>query len=320
MVKITVNQIPLDLSVDKFAEFKVSNELLHQSAKLQERMKEDGYLFVRSLIDKEDILNARREILQKFSILGEIDENYPLMDAIDSGISYKTEVNYRAFYQSVRMGACYQKIARHPKLIHFYEKLLGKPVKPFDYMWVRLIKPGEGAGVHYDAIYFQGGANPANIYSCWIPIGNVNKEEGAFLVKEGGHKIKELIKEYAQKDYTENDNGGWIKMHPNEIQKNFGGRWLSANFRAGDIIIFSMYTLHGSLDNNSPKKKLRLSTDLRYQLASKKFDPIWMGHHPVTRGRNKVWCPGKLVSKSTGNANLDYELKDVNELGKLIVN
>ena len=46
-----------------------------------------------------------------------------------------------------------------------------------------------------------------------------------------------------------------------------GSRWMTANYRAGDVVLFTMKTLHGGLRNETPST-LRLSCDLRFQPAS----------------------------------------------------
>jgi hypothetical protein len=61
-----------------------------------------------------------------------------------------------------------------------------------------------------------------------------------------------------------------------------GGRWLTGEFRAGDLLTFSMYTVHASLDNQS--KSIRLSSDTRYQLASEPVDERWIGENPIAHG------------------------------------
>ena len=58
-------------------------------------------------------------------------------------------------------------------------------------------------------------------------------------------------------------------------EQNVAGRWLTAEYRMGDVLLFSIYTMHGSTDNNSTHE--RISTDTRYQLASEPFDARWMG-------------------------------------------
>jgi hypothetical protein len=70
-------------------------------------------------------------------------------------------------------------------------------------------------------------------------------------------------------------SGGWYSKDPVEVQERFGGRWLTTEFQAGDLLVFTMFTLHCSLDNQS--RRIRLSTDSRYQLASEPVDERWIG-------------------------------------------
>ena len=52
--------------------------------------------------------------------------------------------------------------------------------------------------------------------------------------------------------------------------------------RAGDVLIFSVFTVHASLDNRSDR--VRLSSDSRYQPASKPADERWIGTNPIGHG------------------------------------
>ena len=65
-------------------------------------------------------------------------------------------------------------------------------------------------------------------------------------------------------------------------RKKLGGRWLVSEYEMGDLLIFSMYTLHSSSDNHS--KQYRISSDTRYQLASDPVDERWIGDDPPAHG------------------------------------
>jgi len=52
------------------------------------------------------------------------------------------------------------------------------------------------------------------------------------------------------------------------------------------VLIFSVYTVHGSLDNQSDE--IRLSSDSRYQLASEPLDERWVGENPPGHGGASV--------------------------------
>ncbi len=50
----------------------------------------------------------------------------------------------------------------------------------------------------------------------------------------------------------------------------------------GDLLMFSMRTVHASLDNQSPY--FRFSSDTRYQPGSEPIDERWIGENPVGHG------------------------------------
>jgi len=57
---------------------------------------------------------------------------------------------------------------------------------------------------------------------------------------------------------------------------------VTTDFAAGDLLTFTTYTLHMSLDNNTDR--VRLSSDSRYQRASEPADPRWVGVAPSGHG------------------------------------
>lgn len=307
------NGIKLDTHPDKFGDLKASNDIINEIDALRTRMVEDGYLLFRDFIERDIVLQARREILLKFAIIGEIDIiNYPLMDAIYSKHSLIENVNLIAFTESIRTGLAYEKVVLNDKLIKFYEKFFGGEVRCFDFKWPRFVRPGEGCGLHCDAPYVSRGTK--NLLSSWIPLGDVSTEEGALIVLENSHKLEKL-KGYISKD-ADQDKIGWLSTNPIELQNNIGGRWLTTNFKAGDVICFSTHLAHGTLDNCSPINKCRLTSDTRYQLANDPLDERWNGENFNPHGGNRVFMPGLV--RSNNNVEFQEEWKDVDELGRLV--
>jgi hypothetical protein len=116
---------------------------------------------------------------------------------------------------------------------------------------------------------------------------------GGLMVLEGSHRLERLKRTYGAKDVDtycanlphgpERATGpkpftGLLSRNPVALRERLGGRWLSAEFRMGDVLTFGMYTLHCSLDNQSDR--VRLSCDSRYQLASEPADHRWVGEEP----------------------------------------
>ena len=64
---------------------------------------------------------------------------------------------------------------------------------------------------------------------------------------------------------TGGGNGALADAHT-VVERGVAGRWLTADYQMGDVLLFSIYTMHASTDNNGREE--RLSTDTRYQRAA----------------------------------------------------
>ena len=60
--------------------------------------------------------------------------------------------------------------------IPFYREFLGGEVRTLDYIWVRNVRVGAATGCHFDWVYM--GRGTRNLYTTWIPIGDVPLAEG----------------------------------------------------------------------------------------------------------------------------------------------
>ena len=145
----------------------------------------------------------------------------------------------------------------------------------------------------------------------------LNAAEGDAKKPEGDKGKPKMNPEqvFAKKD-ADKEKIGWLSTDPRKLQERFGGRWLSTDFKAGDMLCFTMHTLHGALDNNSPIKRCRLTSDTRYQPASEPIDERWNGANPEAHGYDKVFLPGL---GAWNNQEFQDEWKKVDELGRLLL-
>lgn len=313
---LSSNGVPLETGPDEFGELRDANELLGDFGALRQRMEEDGYLLFRGLLDRDVVLDARREILLKFAIGGEVDSiKHDVMDGIRSEHNFMDQVNALALTESVRSGLGYRRVVDAPEIYEFFDGFLGGPSRSFDFRWVRLMRPGEATGVHSDGPYQSRGTK--NLWSAWIPIGDLSRIEGTLMVLEDSHKNEDLRNSYGQRD-ADRDKIGWLSKDPVQVRKTLGGRWLTTDFRAGDVLVFGQDLVHASLDNNSPEGRCRLTSDTRYQLAADPLDPRWNGDVSNPHGgRQRVFLPGKAGS-SANNREFGEEWKPVDEFGRLL--
>lgn len=134
-------------------------------------------------------------------------------------------------------------------------------------------------GAHVDRVYMGRGTD--KLCTIWTPFGDIPIEMGTLAVVEGSHKLpgfKKFHETYGSMDVeAENLKGtGWFTEDPNEITRRFGGTWKTANFMAGDALVFTYRTVHMSTVNTT--KYARISCDTRWQPASHKADPRYVGN------------------------------------------
>ncbi len=315
MTTLTANGHPLDRSPRRCGDLEDATSLLGNPDALQDAMAEQGYLFFRRLLDPVLVLDARREVLLKFAILGEIDDRAPLDDAREGDRAGLGKANLRAFSESVRTGHSYLAVTDAQAVLDVHAALLGGPVRSFDFRWPRLARPGEGCGFHCDGPYMARGTPTSRIFTSWIPLGRVRREEGALILLENSHRNAELHEGYLRMD-ADRDSLTWLGEDPVSVQERFGGRWLSADFEPGDVLCFTMHTLHGALDNRTDQGRCRLSSDTRYQRVDEPADPRWNGTRIEAHGGNRVFYPGL---GSWNNVDFEDEWKRIDAHGRLLL-
>ena len=284
---LTSHGYVFDQNPSAFGELRDSNALLDDVQALHARYQEDGYLLLRGYLDRDLVLAARRELAVKLDEVGLIDRGHPVTDAIYSGSNARLgQIDRTAYAKDLRSGPALREVVHRGRVIQLYERYLGGVVRALDYVWVRNVRVGAATGCHFDWVYM--GRGTRNLYTTWIPMGDVSLVEGPLAVLEGSHQIEELRGTYGaidvDRDKDHGYSGGWLTKDVTSVQARYGGRWLTAEFAAGDLLLFGMFTLHCSLDNRSPVNRIRLSTDTRYQLASEPADARWVGEEPFGHG------------------------------------
>jgi hypothetical protein len=312
-MQLTANGKPVDTSPSRFGALEAANELIGDPRGLREAMAERGYLFLPGLLDPATVQAARLEILGKYAILGEVDDRHPLDEAIAGDRAGVPGANLRAFSASVRSGHWYRKVTDDETLMAVHGDLLDGPVHCFDFRWPRFVRPGEGCGFHCDGPYMNRGTS--RIHSSWIPLGRVRREEGALMVLEASHRSEDLRDGYLDAD-ADRDGLVWLDDDPVAVQDRYGRRWLTAEFEPGDVLCFTMHTLHGALDNRSSTGRCRLSSDSRYQRADEPADHRWNGPAIEAHGPGRVFYPGL---GRWNNEDFQDEWKRVDDHGRLVL-
>jgi ectoine hydroxylase-related dioxygenase (phytanoyl-CoA dioxygenase family) len=253
-----------------------SNDIIDDAEALRKRMQEDGYLLLRGFHDADTVRAARLDILKNLQKQGKLDESHPLEAGVIGEGNKGSLLGRTTDYESELPNLL--KVVNSQKIMDFFSFFLGGPSVTFDYKWPRAVPHGEFTGAHYDVVYMGRGSK--NLYTMWTPLGDVPMELGSLAICLGSHRFEQLKGTYGEVDVSRDQlQVGWFSNDPVEIVDKFGGRWATTDYKAGDLIIFGMYTLHMSTVNRT--NTYRTSCDTRYQLQSEPIDARFMGKNPV---------------------------------------
>lgn len=235
-----------------------STDLRGNKEALRERLAEDGYLYIRGFHPREKVLAARERILAEMERQG-------------------IEAGQHQEMKSIAETPEVMAVLESPALFDFFEDVFGEPALTFDEKWLRAVGKGKATGIHYDNVYMGRGSR--RLMTAWTPFGDLPMQLGTLAVCEGSHKeaFGKLQETYGNMDVDrDNIKGmGWYSSSPREVLEKFGGRWVTNDVQAGDVIFITMMTLHGSTKNVTDD--VRLSCDIRFQPQSDPADERWAG-------------------------------------------
>lgn len=256
-----------------------SAALLADPPELRARLADDGYLFLRGVLDRETVRAARREVFERLHAVGEVKA--PSEDGIFTGESRRAELepDRGRFWRSVSTGPRLRAMSHAGPIVAVMDAVFGEPARPQDYLFLRAGVRGRATDLHYDYPFFTRAHD--RVCTVWTPIGDVPVCDGPLVVVEGSHRLRDLIDPMIGHDISVNpERRAAFGSDAIEFAASRGTRLLTADFAAGDVIVFGMYIAHGSLDNHSPVDRVRLSCDVRWQPASLPVDARYFGEDP----------------------------------------
>lgn len=233
---------------------------------LQNRLERDGYVLLRNFLDREAVLNARRTILEQIQKEGYLAEGAEIDSAeIASGDRVLSLLNRQDIAHKPQV----MNVLENARLSSLFRSLFREEAVTCQYKWLRAVPQGKFTGVHVDSVYMGRGC--PSLLSVWIPLGDIDVEQGTLVVSPGSHRSRSLCQlrsSYGQSTVGKDGvQSGWLTSDPSELEVP----WVSTNFRAGDICIIGIDLLHLSSTNTT--SRFRLSCDTRWQPASAPMNP-----------------------------------------------
>ncbi len=259
--------------------FQVSNDALDDGPELRRRIADDGYLFIRQLLDPQRLGDLRLHMLEVLRAGGWLRTGSPLNDGV-ADVAKKCaegDPEYIAVYKNIQQLEAFHRLPHDPTIISVMEKIVGETVLPHPSKVARLWFPQNTlhtTPAHQDFVHFQGAYDT---YTCWTPVGDCPLALGPLAVLVGSHKSGEVF------DHHFALGAGGLAVDTGTLT----GTWASTDFASGDALIFPSRTVHQALPNVTPDR-LRLSLDNRYQARSQPIAAHQLLPH-LNRASGQTW-------------------------------
>lgn len=259
-------------------------------ARLQEQFRQQGYLWLKDILDREAVLDFRRRYFEAFRDTGLLMQDTDPGEGIYAGQGESKNAVRKVQIEVVRW-ARYEALCLAQPIWQFYETFMEGAVYLHKRKIIRHVKPGDQnvTGAHYDLVYLRGGTD--TVCSSWIPLGDVPHSMGGLVYLENSHRFgRKKEAEFAAQNgnlspeerisaFNKNMNeSGWITKDLPSLAERLDSRWLIADYAAGDMVVHGAYTVHAATRNESQMGQMRLSTDIRYQRVRDEIDARWNNH------------------------------------------
>jgi ectoine hydroxylase-related dioxygenase (phytanoyl-CoA dioxygenase family) len=237
------------------APFTDSSDLLDEPEVLRERFADDGYLFLRGVVDPDLLLEVRRQIVAIGTHHRWWREGTDPIDAIPR-VEPRVEGERRFFhvYDEIQRLEAFHAVPHDESVRRIMVPLLGESVFPHPLSIARLVFPDNdewSTPPHQDYPNNQG---TFDLYACWLPLGPCPVELGSLSLLRGSHKLGLL-------PLTFSLGAGHRRAMLDERHDELD--WVGGDFALGDAVVFHSLTVHRSLPNRTDR--LRLSVDYRFQ-------------------------------------------------------
>jgi ectoine hydroxylase-related dioxygenase (phytanoyl-CoA dioxygenase family) len=228
-------------------ELRPSNDLLGDAIALRRQLDDEGYVFLRDVLDTDLVANVKAGVMAWFA-------SHDLLTVAD-GEPVWTGRDFTALGGDPRelfeTGLC-ETLALSPDMRRVYEQVLGEPVfvLPLGHYQFRSRSNSRAWRVHQDGPFSPG----LDYVVFWVPLMEIPEELGGVTIAPHVHKRGSLYPDHAPATTT---------LPAATIA---GDSWYRADYRPGDVLVFGLLTPHCGLENETDR--VRLSIDIRVQPSS----------------------------------------------------
>ena len=236
-------------------EFFNATPLLADHDAIQKKMAEDGYIFLKSVVDPEILLALRHQITAICERHGWMESNQDHRKCIsDHTPVVESDEAYLPIYSEIQRLESFHGLAHEPAIMNAMRAVVGETAFPHPLSICRLVFPDNHAWAtpaHQD---FPNNQGTQDLYASWIPLVECPQTSGSLAILRGSNKLGLLPLEYSL-------GAGHRRCIFDQRHEQLD--WVSSDLELGDMLIFHSLTVHKSLENQSAA--MRISVDYRFQ-------------------------------------------------------
>ncbi|HJQ00668.1 MAG TPA: phytanoyl-CoA dioxygenase family protein [Jatrophihabitans sp.] len=272
---LSSNGVAIPFDDEHFRPMRDSTALLGDPAALRARFAADGYVLLRSVLDREVVLELRADYFARFDpamlAAGTTPRDGVFSGTVPPGLPPYGIPGHPA-YAIVRSPA-FDELTRSRRLHTVAEYLLDGPVELLRRRILRHFHRGTlmASRAHVDFDYMDRGSD--HVVTAWIALGDYPIASGGITYLEGSHRVDRValdgLREHTDRLIDRRPVSNDLALTASAL----GGRWLWTEFQAGDVALHSPHLVHASLDNQS--EAMRLSADVRFVPAGAPTDERW---------------------------------------------
>ncbi|KAK0779444.1 hypothetical protein LTR74_017319 [Friedmanniomyces endolithicus] len=277
---------------------------------MRQRFDQDGYLFIKGLIPRDDVLDVRQKYFEHLAPTGILRPGTVARDGIFDtsqdpivhngvgGSDLPEDIERQRLLESAHTMPIYLAFLEHPDFRAFVRSFMGwqKDIILKRTLLRHNVPNGLSTGCHYDRIFLRAGED---FLTAWVPIGDCTAEGGGLMYMEDSTDIGKAMEADFMKraeHFTPEERisgfnhnmarDGQLSHNAVELDADInmrygstGGtkrRWLAGNYEAGDVVFHNPYMIHGAVKNEDALGRIRLGTDLRLYEEGGAIDERWM--------------------------------------------
>ena len=225
-------------------ELQVCNHLLGDHQALMRFHDEEGYIFLRDVINHEALDRCREEMFAIMVRHGLIEPG--AKEPVWTGKPFAGGME-----ESPEFAGISRRLVEHPANRKVMEQILGEPAAQIPIVQYRTYPPGGSiTGPHQDGFYSPGIKNYKPV---WMPITNCEREVGGLAVA-----VRQCNRGFLHN----------LATVPSPIPVGVipDDSWATADYYPGDVLVLNPFAPHCSLPNTS--NRCRVTIDTRVQSAA----------------------------------------------------